>query len=287
MLSPIKISVFLALLGLSTASPLPTPASTPTSTESAPSPIVTLGGTSGSYDFCGKLRTIGNARCIEAFKDKPYNPAGPTSGDCITKSAAHADECIKAVDQKKVFTYSFAYPAAATEAPGATGKADTPTPNSRADTDNDDDDPEEATARWGLDSDVSAKKAETSRMAVDAADDDLDILLRLDSDLLNSDSDDDLPKERRTPVVILHTTVVYEEYWDRLSNSEKTGKTPGCGQAKEWSVGRCQELSCKNPNCKRRKNCKNAAEKMWLKCEQADLDYYETNVRTFPWILNY
>ncbi|KAJ3096977.1 hypothetical protein HDU96_000572 [Phlyctochytrium bullatum] len=138
--------------------PPATPASTPTSTESAPSPIVTLGGTSGSYDFCGKMRTIGNARCIEAFKDKPYNPAGPTSGGCITKSSAHADECVKAVDQKKVFTYSFAYPSAAKEVPAPSGTADTPdvpdipaptgTPTADPD-DDDDDDREPSTAeRW-------------------------------------------------------------------------------------------------------------------------------------------
>ncbi|KAJ3113141.1 hypothetical protein HDU96_003736 [Phlyctochytrium bullatum] len=125
MISPVKLSVLaatLAVLGQSFATPLhlrqaeSDPA--PTATAGAPSPLVTVGGTSASYDFCGKLRGLGNARCVEAFKDKPYNLNGPNSGDCITKSAAYADDCIKAVDQKKVFTYSFVYPAASTESPG-------------------------------------------------------------------------------------------------------------------------------------------------------------------------
>ncbi|KAJ3086998.1 hypothetical protein HDU96_004687, partial [Phlyctochytrium bullatum] len=81
------------------------------STPSATAAIVMVTGTSGSYDDCIKLHTLGNTRCIEAFKEKPYNPEGPNAGDCSTQSAAYADRCIKAVEQDKLFSYTFTYPA--------------------------------------------------------------------------------------------------------------------------------------------------------------------------------
>ncbi|KAJ3092243.1 hypothetical protein HDU96_002796 [Phlyctochytrium bullatum] len=129
-------------------------------------PIVTVAGTSETIGTCGSLRGLGNARCVDAFKGKPYDNFGPNSGDCITRSAAYADECIRAVDSiaKQVFTYTFSYPSAAsaaTQVPAPTVTTDTldipdiPAPNGTPTTDpnGDDKDDGESTPiaeRWGI-----------------------------------------------------------------------------------------------------------------------------------------
>ncbi|KAJ3099737.1 hypothetical protein HDU96_010577 [Phlyctochytrium bullatum] len=97
-----------------TSSAAPTAAATPHSRDAEVRernvrPVM-VRGTAFNYEYCGYLRAAGNEQCMLLT---PYRAdGGPTSGDCITKSAAKADECIRAFDHgEKTYEYYFQYPA--------------------------------------------------------------------------------------------------------------------------------------------------------------------------------
>ncbi|KAJ3110981.1 hypothetical protein HDU96_006110 [Phlyctochytrium bullatum] len=80
--------------------------------------LVTIIGSARTYKECSFLRDATNVQCTA--KVKPWNPPdGPTSGECITESAAYGDVCIQAVDNSTLpFDYVFHYvPATAARCP--------------------------------------------------------------------------------------------------------------------------------------------------------------------------
>ncbi|KAJ3095683.1 hypothetical protein HDU96_001093 [Phlyctochytrium bullatum] len=130
MISPLKATATLAaiLRGLTSASAIPSrefqsmpdrfdyPSALrltglPLAQPSQNQTLVTLNGSASTYNECSFHRDAANLRCSDTFL--PHNPPdGPTSGKCITASAAYGDVCIGAVNKNDTlpFEYAFRYP---------------------------------------------------------------------------------------------------------------------------------------------------------------------------------
>ncbi|KAJ3108691.1 hypothetical protein HDU96_007450 [Phlyctochytrium bullatum] len=98
-------------LGSTSTTAIPSPHGQPIQNQTLE--IVTISGNASTYNDCSFYRDAANLQC--SGKLLPYNPTdGPTSGSCITASAAYGDLCIRAVDKNETlpFTYTFSYPQA-------------------------------------------------------------------------------------------------------------------------------------------------------------------------------
>ncbi|KAJ3097154.1 hypothetical protein HDU96_000494 [Phlyctochytrium bullatum] len=111
MKSPAAIVALTAAILLGSTSTTAFPSPQPSQNQTA----ITLAGKASTYNDCSFLRDTANLRCSASFL--PYNPPdGPTSGRCITASAAYGDLCVHAVDKNETlpFDYAFRYPSADT-----------------------------------------------------------------------------------------------------------------------------------------------------------------------------